>query len=450
MFNKILIANRGEIAVRIIRACREMGIQTVAVYSEADRDCLHTLLADEAICIGPAPSTQSYLNMERILSATVAMKADAIHPGFGFLSENARFAELCSKCNITFIGPSAEIINRMGNKSEARKTMIEAGVPVVPGSKEAVYTAEDGLAMAKEIGFPVMIKASSGGGGKGMRISRSEEDFTEFFNAAQLESVKGFSDDTMYIEKYIEKPRHVEFQIMADKFGNVIHLGERDCSIQRRHQKVLEEAPCSVISPELRRQMGETAVRAAKSVGYENAGTIEFLLDKDKNFYFMEMNTRIQVEHPVTEMVSGLDLIKEQIRIAAGEPLSVTQDQVEIRGHAIECRINAENPQKHFMPCPGRIQTVHLPGGNGVRVDTHIYSDYKVPANYDSMLMKLIVYDKDREAAIAKMQSALGEVIIEGIETNINFQYEILENEAFRDGDTDTGFIEKYFPEYVK
>ena len=450
MFNKILIANRGEIAVRIIRACREMGIQTVAVYSEADRDCLHTLLADEAICIGPAPSTQSYLNMERILSATVAMKADAIHPGFGFLSENARFAELCSKCNITFIGPSAEIINRMGNKSEARKTMIEAGVPVVPGSKEAVYTAEDGLAMAKEIGFPVMIKASSGGGGKGMRISRSEEDFTEFFNAAQLESVKGFSDDTMYIEKYIEKPRHVEFQIMADKFGNVIHLGERDCSIQRRHQKVLEEAPCSVISPELRKQMGETAVRAAKSVGYENAGTIEFLLDKDKNFYFMEMNTRIQLEHPVTEMVSGLDLIKEQIRVAAGEPLSVTQDQVEIRGHAIECRINAENPQKHFMPCPGRIQTVHLPGGNGVRVDTHIYSDYKVPANYDSMLMKLIVYDKDREAAIAKMQSALGEVIIEGIETNINFQYEILENEAFRSGDTDTGFIEKYFPEYVK
>ena len=450
MFEKILIANRGEIAVRIIRACREMGIKTVAVYSEADRDSLHTLLADEAICIGPAASGQSYLNIERILAATVAMKAEAIHPGFGFLSENARFAELCEKCSIAFIGPSAEIISRMGNKSEARKTMIEAGVPVVPGSKEAVYTAEDGLAMAKEIGFPVMIKASSGGGGKGMRISRSEEDFTEFFNAAQLESVKGFSDDTMYIEKYIEKPRHVEFQIMADKFGNVIHLGERDCSIQRRHQKVLEEAPCSVISPELRRQMGETAVRAAKSVGYENAGTIEFLLDKDKNFYFMEMNTRIQVEHPVTEMVSGLDLIKEQIRVAAGEPLSVTQDQIEIRGHAIECRINAENPQKHFMPCPGRIQTVHLPGGNGVRVDTHIYSDYKVPANYDSMLMKLIVYDKDREAAIAKMQSALGEVIIEGIETNINFQYEILENEAFRSGDTDTGFIEKYFPEYVK
>ena len=450
MFNKILIANRGEIAVRIIRACREMGIRTVAVYSEADKDCLHTLLADEAICIGPAPSSQSYLNMERILSATVVMKADAIHPGFGFLSENARFAKLCQQCNITFIGPSAEIINRMGNKSEARNTMMQAGVPVVPGSKEPVYTAEDGLVMAKEIGFPVMIKASSGGGGKGMRISRSEEDFTEHFNAAQLESVKGFSDDTMYIEKYIEKPRHVEFQIMGDKFGHVVHLGERDCSIQRRHQKVMEESPCEVISPELRKKMGEVAVKAAKAVNYENAGTIEFLLDKDKNFYFMEMNTRIQVEHPVTELVSGIDLIKEQIRVAAGEPLSVSQEDIQIKGHAIECRINAENPKKHFMPCPGRITNVHIPGGNGVRVDTHIYNDYKVPANYDSMLMKLIVYDKDRASAIAKMRSALGEVIIEGIETNIDFQYEILENEAFQKGDTDTGFIEKYFPDYIK
>ena len=450
MFNKILIANRGEIAVRIIRACREMGIRTVAVYSEADRDCLHTMLADEAICIGPAPSSQSYLNMEQILAATVATKADAIHPGFGFLSENARFAKLCAECNITFIGPSADIINKMGNKSEARKTMMEAGVPVVPGSKEPVHTAQDGLAMAKEIGFPVMIKASSGGGGKGMRVSWSEEDFTELFQAAQLESVKGFSDDTMYIEKYIERPRHVEFQIMADKHGNVIHLGERDCSIQRRHQKVLEEAPCDVISPELRRRMGETAVKAAKAVGYENAGTIEFLLDKHKNFYFMEMNTRIQVEHPVTEMVTGMDLIKEQIRIAAGETLSVSQEDVRIQGHAIECRINAENPAKNFMPCPGRIASVHIPGGNGVRVDTHIYGDYRVPANYDSMLMKLIVYDKDRASAIAKMRSALGELIIEGIETNVDFQYEILENEAFRKGDTDTGFIEKYFPDYVK
>ena len=450
MFNKILIANRGEIAVRIIRACREMGIRTVAVYSEADRDCLHTLLADEAICIGPAVSGQSYLNMERILAATVAMKADAIHPGFGFLSENARFAKLCAECNITFIGPSAEIISKMGNKSEARKTMMEAGVPVVPGSKEPVHAAEDGLAMAKDIGFPVMIKASSGGGGKGLRISRSAEDFTELFNAAQMESVKGFSDDTMYIEKYIEKPRHVEFQIMADKHGNVVHLGERDCSIQRRHQKVLEEAPCDVISADLRGRMGETAVRAAKAVGYENAGTIEFLLDKDRNFYFMEMNTRIQVEHPVTEMVTGMDLIKEQIRVAAGEFLSVSQKDVTITGHAIECRINAENPSKNFMPCPGLITNVHIPGGNGVRVDTHIYSDYKVPANYDSMLMKLIVYDKDRESAIAKMRSALGEVVIEGIETNINFQYEILENEAFQEGDTDTSFIEKHFPDYVK
>ena len=445
MFDKILIANRGEIAVRIIRACREMGIKTVAVYSEADRDCLHTLLADEAICIGPAPSTQSYLNMERILTATVAMKADAIHPGFGFLSENARFAELCEKCNITFIGPSADIINRMGNKSEARKTMMDAGVPVVPGGKEAVHEVEEARLVAEKIGYPVMIKASSGGGGKGMRISRGSEDFNANFQNAQMESIKGFSDDTMYIEKYIEKPRHIEFQIMADKFGNVVHLGERDCSIQRRHQKVLEESPSAAISEELRRKMGETAVLAAKSVGYENAGTIEFLLDKHKNFYFMEMNTRIQVEHPVTELASGLDLIKEQIRVAAGEPLSVTQKDVKITGHAIECRINAENPEKNFMPCPGLITNVHVPGGNGVRVDTHIYNDYKVPANYDSMLMKLIVHGKDRTEAIAKMRSALGELIIEGIETNVDFQFDILSHEAYQSGDIDTDFIPKYF-----
>ena len=450
MFDKILIANRGEIAVRIIRACREMGIKTVAVYSEADRECLHTLLADEAICIGPAPSTQSYLNMERIIAATVALKADAIHPGFGFLSENARFAELCQKCNITFIGPSADIINKMGNKSEARKTMMEAGIPVVPGSKEPVYTAEDGLAMAKEIGFPVMIKASSGGGGRGMRISRSEEDFEANFQNAQLESIKGFSDDTMYIEKYIEKPRHIEFQIMADKYGNVVHLGERDCSIQRRHQKVLEESPSVAISPELRKIMGETAVRAAKTVGYGNAGTIEFLLDKDKNFYFMEMNTRIQVEHPVTEMVTGIDLIKEQILVASGEPLSVKQEDVVISGHAIECRINAENPQKNFMPCPGRITNILIPGGKGVRVDTHIYSNYTVPPNYDSMLLKLICHSKDRETAIAKMRGALGELIIEGIDTNIDFEFDILSNEAFQDGDVDTNFIPTYFPQYCK
>lgn len=450
MFQKILVANRGEIAVRIIRACREMGIKTVAVYSEADKDALHTLLADEAICIGPAPSSQSYLNMERILTATVAMKADAIHPGFGFLSENARFAELCGKCNITFIGPSAEIINKMGNKSEARKTMMEAGIPVVPGTKEPVFTVEKGLEFAKKIDFPVMIKASSGGGGKGMRISWKEDDFAMNFQNAQQESIKGFSDDTMYIEKYIEQPKHVEIQIMADKFGNVIHLGERDCSIQRRHQKVLEESPCTAISQELRVKMGAVAVRAAKAVGYENAGTIEFLLDKHKNFYFMEMNTRIQVEHPVTEMVSGFDLIKEQILVAEGNPLSVAQDQVKLRGHAIECRINAENPKKNFIPCPGRITNIHVPGGNGVRVDTHIYSDYKVPANYDSMLLKLIVHGKDREEAIAKMRSALGELIIEGIDTNLDFQYEILNNPAFEEGKTDTGFIPTYFPEYCK
>lgn len=450
MFEKILIANRGEIAVRIIRACREMGIKTVAVYSEADRDSLHTLLADEAICIGPAPAGQSYLNMERILAATVAMKAEAIHPGFGFLSENARFAELCEKCNIAFIGPSADIINRMGNKSEARKTMIEAGIPVVPGSKEPVYTVEEALEMAKTIGFPVMIKASSGGGGKGMRISWGEDDFAMNFESAQLESIKGFSDNTMYLERYVEKPRHVEFQIMADKYGHVVHLGERDCSIQRRHQKVLEESPSVAISEELRQKMGETAVRAAEAVGYENAGTIEFLLDKNRNFYFMEMNTRIQVEHPVTELVTGLDLIKEQIRVAAGEPLSVSQDQIHVSGHAIECRINAENPERNFMPCPGTITNVHIPGGNGVRVDTHIYNDYKVPANYDSMLMKLIVHGRDRAEAIAKMRSALGELIIEGIDTNLDFQYEILNNKAYQNGEVDTDFIPTYFPQYCR
>ena len=450
MFNKILIANRGEIAVRIIRACREMGIRTVAVYSEADRDALHTQLADEAVCIGKAQSSDSYLNMERILSATIATKAEAIHPGFGFLSENSRFVEMCEKCNVAFIGPSAEVISRMGNKSEAKNTMRKAKVPVVPGTKEPVYTVEQALEAVKEIGFPVMIKASAGGGGKGMRVAGNEQEFAKLFETAQQESVHSFSDNTMYLERFVENPRHVEVQILADKYGNVVHLGERDCSVQRRHQKMIEESPCIAISDDLRKKMGETAVRAAKAAGYESAGTIEFLLDQSGEFYFMEMNTRIQVEHPVTEMVTRMDLIKEQIRVAAGEPLSVSQEDVTIKGHAIECRINAENPSKNFMPCPGLITNVHIPGGNGVRVDTHIYSDYKVPANYDSMLMKLIVYDKDRESAIAKMRSALGEVVIEGIETNINFQYEILENDAFQEGDTDTSFIEKYFPDYVK
>ena len=447
MFQKILIANRGEIAVRIIRACREMGIKTVAVYSEADRDALHTLLADEAICIGPAPSAESYLNMEQILTACVAMKADAIHPGFGFLSENARFAELCEKCHIRFIGPPAEVIHRMGNKSEARKTMMEAGVPVIPGSKEPVFTVEEGLKTAREVGFPVMIKASSGGGGKGMRVSYGEDDFASNFQNAQMESVKGFSDDTMYIERFVERPRHIEFQILADSFGNVVHLGERDCSIQRRHQKLLEEAPSAAISEELRERMGQAAVKAARSVHYENAGTIEFLLDKNKEFYFMEMNTRIQVEHPVTEAVTDLDLIKEQIRIAAGEPLSVTQEEIQITGHAIECRINAENPDKHFMPCPGTITDIHLPGGRGVRVDTAVYNNYTIPPNYDSMILKLIVHDKDRPSAIAKMRSALGELVIEGITTNVDFQYELIGDRDFEEGNVDTDFIPSHFPD---
>ena len=447
MFQKILIANRGEIAVRIIRACREMGIKTVAVYSEADRDALHTLLADEAICIGPAPSAESYLNMEQILTACVAMKADAIHPGFGFLSENARFAELCEKCHIRFIGPPAEVIHRMGNKSEARKTMMEAGVPVIPGSKEPVFTVEEGLKTAREVGFPVMIKASSGGGGKGMRVSYGEDDFASNFQNAQMESVKGFSDDTMYIERFVERPRHIEFQILADSFGNVVHLGERDCSIQRRHQKLLEEAPSAAISEELRERMGQAAVKAARSVHYENAGTIEFLLDKNKELYFMEMNTRIQVEHPVTEAVTDLDLIKEQIRIAAGEPLSVTQEDIQITGHAIECRINAENPDKHFMPCPGTITDIHLPGGRGVRVDTAVYNNYTIPPNYDSMILKLIVHDKDRPSAIAKMRSALGELVIEGITTNVDFQYELIGDRDFEDGNVDTDFIPSHFPD---
>ena len=447
MFTKLLVANRGEIAVRIIRACREMGIKTVAVYSEADRDALHTLLADEAICIGPAPSAESYLNMEQILTACVAMKADAIHPGFGFLSENARFAELCEKCHIRFIGPPAEVIHRMGNKSEARKTMMEAGVPVIPGSKEPVFTVEEGLKTAREVGFPVMIKASSGGGGKGMRVSYGEDDFASNFQNAQMESVKGFSDDTMYIERFVERPRHIEFQILADSFGNVVHLGERDCSIQRRHQKLLEEAPSAAISEELRERMGQAAVKAARSVHYENAGTIEFLLDKNKEFYFMEMNTRIQVEHPVTEAVTDLDLIKEQIRIAAGEPLSVTQEDIQITGHAIECRINAENPDKHFMPCPGTITDIHLPGGRGVRVDTAVYNNYTIPPNYDSMILKLIVHDKDRPSAIAKMRSALGELVIEGITTNVDFQYELIGDRDFEEGNVDTDFIPSHFPD---
>ena len=450
MFNKVLVANRGEVAVRIIRALREMGVASVAVYSEADRENLHVMLADEAICIGPAASTESYLNMESIISAAVTTGAEAIHPGYGFLSENAKFADLCSVCNIKFIGPGADIIEQMGNKSEAKNTMIKAGIPTVPGTKEPLYDAEKALEKAREIGFPVMIKASLGGGGRGMRVAEDETAFSDMFKAAQLEAKKGFGDDSMYLEKYIVNPKHVEVQILADSHGNVIHLGERDCSLQRRHQKVMEEAPCQAIDDELRRKLGETAVRAAKSVNYENAGTIEFLLDKEGNFYFMEMNTRIQVEHPVTELVTGVDMIKEQIRIAAGEPLSYKQEDIVLRGHAIECRINAEDPEKKFRPSPGQIKEINLPGGNGIRVDTHIYTGYTVPPYYDSMLLKLLVHGKDRKEALAKLNSALGELVVEGVDTNIDFAYEIVSNEEYINGSVNTGFIEKHFPEYVK
>ena len=445
MFQKILIANRGEIAVRIIRACREMGILSVAVCSEADKEALHAQLADEAVCIGPAQTSESYLNMERILSAAIATKAQAIHPGFGFLSENEHFADMCVKSGIAFIGPSGELIGKMGNKSKARATMIEAGIPVVPGTKEPVFEAERGLQIADEMGYPVMIKASSGGGGKGMRIASSHEEFENHFLLAQQESINAFGDHMMYIEKYIEKPRHIEIQILADKYGNTLWLGERDCSIQRRHQKVMEESPCAVIDEELRQRMGETAVQAAKAVVYENAGTIEFLLDKDKNFYFMEMNTRIQVEHPVTEMVTGIDLVKEQIRIASGEKLKIRQEEIKLKGHAIECRINAEDPQKNFMPCPGTVEDLHFPGGNGVRIESALYNGYVIPPYYDSMVAKVIVHGEDRMDAIRKMRSALGEVVVDGITTNLDFQYEILNHPAFLSGDINTHFIPDYF-----
>lgn len=445
MFKKILIANRGEIAVRIIRACREMGIETVAVYSTADKEALHTLLADEAICIGPAPAKESYLNMERIISACIAAKADAIHAGFGFLSENSKFVDMCAKCNITFIGPSAKVIHKMGNKAEARRTMIAAGVPVVPGTKEPVYTAKEGIKFADEIGYPVIVKASSGGGGKGMRIVENHNEFEHQFNTAQIESVNSFGDNTMYIEKYVQNPRHIEFQILADKYGNVIQLGERDCSIQRHHQKLIEESPSIAISNELRKKMGDTAILAAKAADYENAGTIEFLLDKSGEFYFIEMNTRIQVEHTVTETITGIDLVQEQIKIAMGEPLSIKQEQVNLNGHSIECRINAENPKKNFTPSPGKITNLHIPGGKGVRIDTALFHGYTIPAVYDSMIAKVIVHDKSREKAINKMRSVLGEFIIEGIDTNIDFQYEILSHADFQSGNISTDFISQTF-----
>lgn len=445
MFKRILIANRGEIAVRIIRACREMGIRTVAVYSQADRNAVHVGLADEAVCIGKAEASDSYLNMERIISAAIAVGAEAIHPGFGFLSENAEFVQMCEQHHITFIGPSSELISRMGNKSEAKKTMKQAGVPVVPGTEEPVYDLEEAKREAERIGYPVMIKASSGGGGKGMRIARSREEFAVSFQAAQQESIRAFADDSMYLERYVQNPRHVEVQIMADKYGQVIQLGERDCSIQRRHQKMIEESPSPALTDEIRKKIRATAVQAAKAVNYESAGTIEFLLDDSGEFFFMEMNTRIQVEHPVSELISGVDLIREQILVAAGEALSVAQEDILFRGHAIECRINAEDPIRGFLPCPGTITHLHLPGGNGVRIDTAIYEGYQIPPNYDSMLVKVIAYDRDRKTAIRKMIRALDEMEIEGVETNLEFQYDILHQKDFQEGNFTTDFISIHY-----
>lgn len=446
MFNKILIANRGEIAVRIIRACRAMGIKTVAVYSTADRHALHTYLADEAVCIGPAPARDSYLNTTAILAAAQGTGADAIHPGYGFLSENPTFAKLCRDNDIVFIGPTPEVIDRMGNKSQARRTMMDAGVPVVPGTKKGVHDVDVALEQARTIGWPIMIKASSGGGGKGMRVSESEGDFADMFNIAQRESVNAFGDNTMYLERAVQNPRHVEVQIIADNHGNVVALGERDCSVQRNHQKMIEESPSPLLDADegLRRRMMDDAVKAARAVGYTSAGTIEFLMDAERNYYFMEMNTRIQVEHCVTEMVTHTDLVGEMIRVAAGEPLSFTQDDIVLRGHAIECRINAETPEKSFMPSPGTISQMHLPGGNGVRVDTAAYDGFEISPYYDSMIAKIIVQGRNRTEAIAKMRTALEEMVVVGVNTNLDFQYAIMENETFRAGLADTGFIEQF------
>lgn len=443
MFNKILIANRGEIAVRIIRACRNLGIRSVAIYSKEDKDSLHVQLADQRVCIGEGPAKNSYLNMDHIITAALNVGADAVHPGFGFLSENSTFARRCKENGLVFIGPEADVIDRMGNKSQARSTMMEAGVPVVPGTKEPVYDAETAMALAAEIGYPIMIKASSGGGGKGMRVAESADDFEYQFNLAQRESANAFADDTMYLERFIRQPRHVEVQIMADAHGHVVSLGDRDCSVQRNHQKLIEESPSPAISPETRAKMNEYAILAAKTVGYTNAGTIEYIVAPGGEFYFMEMNARIQVEHGVTEMVTGTDLIIEQIRVAAGLELSFAQEDVPIRGHAIECRINAEIPEKNFMPSPGTVQHMHLPGGNGVRVDTGLFAGYRIPSEYDSMVAKVIVHAPDRAAALRKMAAALDEMVIIGVDTNLDFQYQIIKSPTFQEGQADTGFIEQ-------
>ncbi|MBR1741983.1 MAG: acetyl-CoA carboxylase biotin carboxylase subunit [Lachnospiraceae bacterium] len=444
MFKKILIANRGEIAVRIIRACREMGIKTVAVFSEPDREALHTQLADEAVCIGSAKACDSYNNMANIITAAVETEAEAIHPGFGFLSENSTFAAMCEECHIKFIGPSPSVIDLLGNKSNARTMMIQAKVPVIPGSNGTVRDLDEAYNVAESLGYPVMVKASAGGGGKGIRIVRTKEEMKSAYESAKSETKAAFGDDTMYMEKMVEHARHIEVQILGDEHGNVIHLGERDCSIQRKNQKVLEEAPSPAISEDIRKKMCAAAVRAAKAAGYQSAGTIEFLYDKSGRFYFMEMNTRIQVEHPVTEMITGVDIVKEQIRIAAGKKLSIKQKDVEIRGHAIECRINAENPKKNFAPCPGTIKDLILPtGGLGLRVDTAVYEDYVIPPFYDSMIAKVIVHGKDRKEAIAKMKRALYEFNLSGIDTNIEFQDRILHDRDYLKGEFDTSFLER-------
>lgn len=441
---RVLIANRGEIAVRIIRACREMGITSVAICSDIDKEAMHAQLADECICIGSYKLKDSYLNMERILSAAIAADVDAIHPGFGFLSENSKFVKMCQECNFAFIGPSMESMEQMGNKSEARRVMKKAGVPIIPGGDTPYVDVIEAKAEAEKMGYPVIIKAVSGGGGKGMRVVEREEDFEDLFITAQKESENAFGDCSMYLEKYLTNCRHIEVQILADKHGNVVYLGERDCSIQRKHQKVIEETPSIAVSDELRKKMGETAIKAAKAANYYSAGTIEFLLDKENNFYFMEMNTRIQVEHPVTEEVTGIDIVKEMIRIAEGKELPFKQEDIKISGHSIECRINAESPEQNFAPCPGVIESLHLPGGNGIRVDSAVYQGYKIPSCYDSMIAKLIVHGENREVAIRKMQSALSEMIIEGVKTNVEFQYHLIGEDAFKRGDVNW-INQKYF-----
>ena len=444
MFKRVLVANRGEIAVRVIRALRALSVSSVAVYSKEDRDALHTRLADERVCIGEGAARNSYLNMDTILTVAKNTGCDAIHPGYGFLSENAHFAKKCEENGITFIGPTAEVIEEMGNKSEARRRMREAGVPVVPGSLSVLYDVGEALEEARKMGFPVMIKASSGGGGKGMRECYKEADFEKDFLTAQRESANAFSDDAMYLEKLILEPRHVEVQIMGDSYGHVVALGERDCSIQRNHQKLVEESPSPAVSEKTRKAMMEAAVKAAASVRYTGAGTIEFIMDKDGQFYFMEMNTRIQVEHGVTELLTNTDLVMEQIRVSAGEKLSYRQEDIPFLGHSIECRINAEIPEKNFMPSHGKITALHLPGGNGVRVDTALYTGYTVPMEYDSMIAKVLVLGRNREEAIQKMRVALEEMLVLGVETNLDFQYKIMRSEAFREGKVDTGFVERF------